>query len=71
MKKIFYGTILSYAKSELKNIDHLLSRAYGGILTEKSIDEAIHHLQKTQEHLNEAKKEYLNYSLYKQSSRSM
>lgn len=56
MNNIFYGRFLSNAISELKNLDYLLIRATNGFLPEKSLDEAIIHLKKTQEHLSTAKK---------------
>uniref|UniRef100_A0A6C0EQB5 HEPN domain-containing protein n=1 Tax=viral metagenome TaxID=1070528 RepID=A0A6C0EQB5_9ZZZZ len=57
MNRVFYGTFISHAKNELKNLDYLLIRATNGFLPEKSIDEAIYYLKKTQEHLTQAKKE--------------
>jgi prefoldin subunit 5 len=58
MHKVFYGTLISHAKNELRNIDHLLIRVERKFLFETSIDQAIEHLKKTQKHLLEAKKEY-------------
>jgi hypothetical protein len=58
MHKVFYGTLISHAKNELRNIDHLLIRADREFLFERSIDQAIEHLQRTQKHLLEAKREY-------------
>lgn len=59
MNKVFFGTLICYAKNELAPINGLLTRASNKFLTEKSIDEAIQHLQKTTEHLLKAKKIYV------------
>ena len=58
MSKLFFGTLISYAKNELRNIDHLLIRVDRNFLLERSIDQVLEHLRKTQEHLIEAKKQY-------------
>ena len=58
MNRVFYTTLISNAKYEIKNLDYLLIRATSGFLPEKSIDQAIDHLKKTQNHLIEAKKIY-------------
>jgi prefoldin subunit 5 len=58
MSKLFFGTLISHAKNELRNIDHLLIRVDRNFLLERSIDQVIEHLRKTQEHLIEAKKQY-------------
>ena len=56
MNRVFYGKLISNATCELKNLDCLLIRATSGFFPEKSIDEAISHLKKSQEYLDKAKK---------------
>jgi hypothetical protein len=63
MHKVFYGTLLSYAKQEIKNIEPLLIRADNDFLFEKSIDEAIRHLIKIQSILLKVKQSYINSRL--------
>jgi prefoldin subunit 5 len=58
MNKIFYGTLISYAKGELQNIDHLLIRVERKFLVEQSIDQAIISIKKIEKQLIEAKKSY-------------
>lgn len=58
MNRVFYTTLISNAKCEIKNLDYLLIRATSGFFAEKSIDQAIDHLKKTQDHLIQAKKMY-------------
>lgn len=60
MQKVFFGTLISHAQSELQHIPHLLTRASNRFLTEKSLDAAIEHLQRTQEHLRKAKQSYIS-----------
>jgi hypothetical protein len=59
MNRAFFGTLIAHAKSELAPINTLLVRASNDFLTEQSIDRAIFHLQKTQEHLIKAKQSYV------------
>ena len=56
MNRLFYGKLLSNATHEIKNLDYLLIRATSGFFPEKSIDEALIHLKKSQEYLDKAKK---------------
>jgi prefoldin subunit 5 len=58
MNRVFYTRLISNAKYEIKNLDYLLIRATSGFFAEKSIDQAIDHLKKTQDHLIQAKKLY-------------
>ena len=58
MNKVFFGTLLAHATSELRNITPLLTRASNQFLTEKSIDHAIQHLEKTKQLLLDAKQSY-------------
>lgn len=58
MNKVFFGTLISHAKNELNPIHSLLARASNHFLTEKSIDEAINHLKRSQELLLTAKRNY-------------
>lgn len=58
MNRVFYALHISNAKNEIKNLDYLLIRATSGFFAEKSIEKAIDHLKKTQDHLIEAKKVY-------------
>lgn len=60
MNKVFFGTILSHAKREFQNIEPLLMRASQNFLTERSIDNAIQHLEKTKQLLLDAKHAYTN-----------
>ena len=60
MNRVFFGTLISHAKTELAPINGLLIRASNEFLTEKSIDEAIKHLNRTRQHLLEAKQVYIN-----------
>jgi len=60
-KVVFYGTLLSNAKYQLKNLEHLLIRAEHGFLAERSIDQAIDHLMKTHEQLTQAKLSYITH----------
>ena len=59
MHKVFYGTLISYAKVEIKNLEPLLVRADHGFLFEKSIEEAIKRLTNIQTILLKAKESYL------------
>ena len=63
MHKVFYGTLLSYAKQEIKNIEPLLVRADNNFLFEKSIDQAIQHLIKIQSILLRVKQSYIDSQL--------
>ena len=58
MNKVFFGTLLAHAKSELRNITPLLTRASNQFLPEKSIDHAIEHLERTKQLLLDAKQSY-------------
>lgn len=60
MNKVFFGTLICHAKNELAPINSLLTRASNKFLTEKSIDEAIFHLQRSAEHLLKAKQVYID-----------
>lgn len=60
MRKVFFGTLIAVAQKELLHIPPLLSRASSQFLTEKSLDEAIKQLQKSQELLLKAKESYKN-----------
>jgi len=62
MHKVFYGTLLSNAKYQLKNLEHLIIRAEHGFLPVKSIDQAIEDLQKTHTNLLKAKESYIHYN---------
>ena len=55
MQKVFFGTLISHAQSELQQIAPLLTRASNRFFTEESIDAAILHLRRSQEHLLHAK----------------
>jgi prefoldin subunit 5 len=59
MNKVFCGTLLSYAKTKIKNIEPLLIRADNGFLFERSIDEAVKHLNEIQLILLKAKQSYI------------
>lgn len=59
MNRAFFGTLICHAKNELAPINSLLTRASNNFLTEKSIDEAIKHLQISAEHLMKAKQLYV------------
>ena len=59
MQAIFYRQCLCYAKSELKTIDHLLVRADNQLLVERSIDEILRTIKKIEQHLLDAKINYL------------
>jgi hypothetical protein len=63
MHKVFYGTLLSYAKQEIKNIEPLLVRADNNFLFENSIDDAIQHLIKIQSILLRVKQSYIESRL--------
>ena len=58
MRKVFFGTLIAHAQSELIPINSLLIRATNRFLTEESIDQAIQHLRRSQEHLQRAKESY-------------
>ncbi len=58
MHKVFFGTLICHAQSELKHVTPLLTRATNQFLTEKSIDQAIEHLRRSEEHLIKAKQSY-------------
>jgi hypothetical protein len=60
MNNVFYKTLISYAKNEIKNIEPLLIRAENGFLTEKSIDESIKYLAIIQSILLKAKQSYID-----------
>ena len=60
MNKVFFGTLICHAKNELAPINSLLTRASNKFLTEKSIDEAVYHLQRSAEHLLKAKQAYID-----------
>jgi len=60
MNNVFYKTLISYAKNEIKNIEPLLIRAENGFLTEKSIDESIKYLAIIQSTLLKAKQSYID-----------
>uniref|UniRef100_A0A6C0JQC6 Uncharacterized protein n=1 Tax=viral metagenome TaxID=1070528 RepID=A0A6C0JQC6_9ZZZZ len=59
MHNVFYGRLISYAKTEIKNIEPLLVRAYHGFLFENSVEEAIKRLADIQLTLIKAKESYL------------
>ena len=61
MNKVFFGTLISHAKNELNPINSLLVRASNHFLTERSIDEAILHLKRSQELLLTAKHNYITH----------
>ena len=61
MHKVFYGTLLSNAKYQLKNLEHLIIRAEHGFLPVKSIDQAIEDLQEARNNLLKAKESYICY----------
>jgi hypothetical protein len=67
MHKVFYGTLLSNAKYQLKNLEHLIIRAEHGFLPVKSIDQAIEDLQKTHTNLLKAKESYIQYHRARES----
>lgn len=58
MNQVFFGTILAHAKHELKHITPLLTRASQNFLPEKSIEDAIRHLEQTKQYLLDAKQSY-------------
>lgn len=58
MNKVFYRTLISHAKKEIKNLEPLLIRADNGFLTEKSIDCAIKQLREIELILVKAKQSY-------------
>ena len=68
MNNIFYKTLLSHAKNEIKNIEPLLIRADNGFLTEKSIEEAIKSLTLIQTILLKAKESYIDIAKRKITS---
>lgn len=59
MQKVFFGTLISHAQHELTHIQPLLVRASNRFFTEKSIDEAIERLRRSQEQLLLAKQSYI------------
>ena len=58
MHKVLYGTLISHAKTEIKNLEPLLVRADHGFLFEKSIEEAIKRLTDIRTILLKAKESY-------------
>ena len=58
MSKAFYGTLVSKALTQMKNVEPKLVRAGGGFLFEESIDCALFELKECQQLLELAK---LNY----------
>jgi len=58
MNKVFYRTLISHAKKEIKNLEPLLIRADNDFLTEKSIDCAIKQLREIEIILMKAKQSY-------------
>jgi hypothetical protein len=58
MNKVFYRTLISHAKKEIKNLEPLLIRADNDFLTEKSIDGAIKQLREIEIILLKAKQSY-------------
>ena len=65
MQKVFYGTLISNAKYQLKNLEHLLIRAEHGFLAEKSLDQVIFELNKTQQDLVLAKESYITHQVHR------
>ena len=65
MQKVFYGTLISNAKYQLKNLEHLLIRAEHGFLAEKSLDQVIFELSKTQQDLVLAKESYITHQVHR------
>jgi hypothetical protein len=64
MQKVFYGTLISNAKYQLKNLEHLLIRAEHGFFLEKSLDQVIFELNKTQQDLVLAKESYITHQVH-------
>ena len=65
MQKVFYGTLISNAKYQLKNLEHLLIRAEHGFLAEKSLDQVIFELNKTKQDLILAKESYITHQVHR------
>jgi hypothetical protein len=60
MNKAFYATLILHAKNELSHMNYLLVRANSGFFAERSIDQAIEHLQLTKDYLLKAKQSYIS-----------
>lgn len=60
MNRVVFGTFITQAQNELKNVPFLLMRANSRYLTEKSIDDVIEHLQQSAHYLRIAKETYIN-----------
>jgi hypothetical protein len=58
MTRLFFGTLLSNAQHELQHIQPLIIRASNRFFVEKSIDQTIEHLRRSQELLLKAKESY-------------
>ena len=60
MNKVFFGTLLSQATSQIRTLTVHVSRAQSNFLTERSIELALHELKETQRLLEQAKDSYLS-----------
>lgn len=60
MNKVFFGTLISQATSQIRTLSVHVSRAQTNFLTEKSLDHAIHDLKEVQRLLELAKESYLS-----------
>ena len=60
MNKVFFGTLLSEATSQIRTLTVHVSRAQSNFLTEKSIDLALNELKETQKLLEQARDSYLS-----------
>ena len=59
MSKVFFGTLISQARGQLREIEPHLVRANTGFLTEKSLSEAIIQLKECQKLLEMAKTSFI------------
>ena len=60
MSKLFFGTLISQATSQIRTLSVHVSRAQTNFLFEKSIDHALHDLKEVQRLLELAKESYLS-----------
>jgi len=60
MSKLFFGTLISQANSQIRTLSVHVSRAQTNFLFEKSIDHALHDLKEVQRLLELAKESYLS-----------
>ena len=60
MNKVFFGTLISQASTQIQSISVHVLRAKSNFLTEKSIDLAMHDLKEVQRLLEQAKEAYIH-----------